>query len=109
MAITLRSPPQGCIFHSDWGSQYCSRDYQKILRKHGLIASMSGKGNFYDNAAVEAFFKNIKTELIWRHTWRTRRKAKTTILQYINGFYNLRRQHSALGRKSPFAFERKVA
>ena len=66
MAIAFRSPPKGCIFHSDRGSQYCSHDYQKILRQHGFRASMSGKGNCYDNAAVETFFKTIKAELIWR-------------------------------------------
>jgi hypothetical protein len=72
---------RGCIFHIDRGSQYCSHDYQKILREHGLMASMSGKGNCYDNAAVETFFKTIKAELIWRHTWETRRKAETAIFQ----------------------------
>jgi len=109
MAIALRSPPRGCIFHSDRGSQYCSHDYQKVLREHGLKPSMSGKGNCYDNAAVETFFKTIKAELIWRRTWETRRKAETAIFQYINGFYNPRRRHSELGGKSPLAFERQVA
>ncbi|WP_353428793.1 IS3 family transposase [Paracoccus denitrificans] len=109
MAIALRSPPRGCIFHSDRGSQYCSHEYQKVLREHGLKPSMSGKGNCYDNAAVETFFKTIKAELIWRRTWETRRKAETAIFQYINGFYNPRRRHSALGGKSPLAFERQVA
>jgi transposase InsO family protein len=101
MAIALRSPPFGCIFHSDRGSQYCSHDYQKVLREHGLQASMSGKGNCYDNAAVETFFKTIKAELIWRRSWETRRQAETAIFQYINGFYNPRRRHSALGGKKP--------
>ncbi len=109
MAIALRSPPRGCIFHSDRGSQYCSHDYQKVLREHGFKVSMSGKGNCYDNAAVETFFKTIKAELIWRRTWETRRQAETAIFQYINGFYNHRRRHSALGGKSPLAFERQVA
>ena len=109
MAIALRIPSKGCIHHTDRGSQYCSHDYQRILRQHGFQASMSGKGNCYDNAAVETFFKTIKAELIWRHTWETRRKAETAIFQYINGFYNPRRRHSALGGKSPLAFERKVA
>ena len=109
MAIALRSPPPGCIFHSDRGSQYCSHDYQKILREHGFKTSMSGKGNCYDNAAVETFFKTIKAELIWRRSWETRRQAETAIFQYINGFYNPRRRHSALGGKSPLAFERQVA
>ena len=65
-AIALRQPPEGVIFHSDRGRQYCSHDYQKLLRTHGFKASMSGKGNCYDNAAVETFFKSLKAELIWR-------------------------------------------
>ncbi len=109
MAIAFRAPPRGCIHHTDRGSQYCSHDYQKILRQHGFSVSMSGKGNCYDNAAVETFFKTIKAELIWRDTWETRRKAEMAIFEYINGFYNPRRRHSALGWKSPVAFERKVA
>ncbi len=90
-------------------AQYCSHDYQKLLRKHGFKVSMNGKGNCYDNSAVEAFFKTIKAELIWRGSWQTRREAQLAIFQYINGFYNPRRRHSALGWKSPVAFERKVA
>ena len=83
--------------------------YRRILREHGFKASMSGKGNCYDNAAVETFFKTIKAELIWRRSWDTRRQAETGIFQYINGFYNPRRRHSALGGKSPSAFERPMA
>lgn len=109
MAVALRKPPRGCIHHSDRGSQYCSHDYQKRLRQHGFKASMSGKGNCYDNAVVEAFFKTIKAELIWRHPWHTRRAAELAIFEYINGFYNPRRKHSALGWKSPLAFERMAA
>ena len=109
MAVALRQPPEGCIHHTDRGSQYCSNDYQKILRQHDFKASMSGKGNCYDNAAVETFFKTIKAELIWRHSWETRRQAEMAIFEYINGFYNPRRRHSTLGWKSPVAFERKVA
>jgi putative transposase len=109
MAIALRAPPRGYIFHSDRGRQYCSHDYQKILREHGLRASMSGKGNCYDNAAVETFFKTIKAELIWRRPWETRRQAETAIFQYSNGFNNPRRRHSVLGWKSPLSFERKLA
>lgn len=109
MAIALRRPPKGCIHHTDRGSQYCSHDYQKILRQHDFKVSMSGKGNCYDNAVVEAFFKTIKAELIWRRSWQTRRAAELAIFQYINGFYNPPRKHSALGWKSPLAFERKVA
>ena len=109
MAITFRVPLKGYFSHTDRGSQYCSHDYQKLLRQHGFRVSMSGKGNCYDNSAVETFFKTIKAELIWRRSWPTRRDAEMAIFQYINGFYNPRRRHSALGWKSPVAFERKVA
>ncbi len=109
MAIALRRPPKGCVHHSDRGSQYCSHDYQKLLRQNGFKVSMSGKGNCYDNAAMETFFKTIKAELIWRQFWQTRRAAEIAIFEYINGFYNPRRRHSALGWKSPLAFERIAA
>lgn len=109
MATALRRPPKGCIHHSDRGSQYCSYEYQKRLSDVGFKISMSGKGNCYDNAAMETFFKTIKAELIWRHTWQTRRQAEIAIFEYINGFYNPRRRHSALGWKSPLAFERMAA
>ena len=109
MAINLRKPPPGCIHHTDRGSQYCSHDYQKLLRDQGFQVSMSGKGNCYDNSAVETFFKSLKAELIWRHNWATRRETEMALFEYINGFYNPRRRHSALGWKSPLAFERKAA
>ena len=108
-AIALRAPHKCCIFHSDRGSQYCSHDYLKILRYHGFLVSISGKGNCCDNAAVETFCKTINAEMIWRRSWETRRQAETAIFQYINGFYNPRRRHSALGGKSPLVFERQVA
>ncbi|GAA6207106.1 hypothetical protein NBRC116601_03990 [Cognatishimia sp. WU-CL00825] len=78
-AIPFRSPPKDCIHHTDRGSQYYSHDYPKILRRHGFKVSMSGKGNCYDNAAVETFFKAIKVELSWRHPWDTRQKAEMAI------------------------------
>ena len=109
MAVALRQPPKDCIHHTDRGSQYCSNEYQKRLKKHGFKVSMSGKGNCYDNSMVETFFKSIKAELIWRNRWETRRQAEGAIFQYINGFYNPRRRHSSLGGKSPLAFERKAA
>ncbi len=77
--------------------------------QHGFKASMSGKGNCYDNAVVETFFKTIKAELLWQRTWETRRTAEMAIFEYINGFYNPRRRHSALGWKSPLAFKAKAA
>jgi putative transposase len=109
IAIAIRRPSPGCVHHTDHGSQYCANDYQKLLRKHGFKVSMSGKGNYYDNSAVESFFKSLKTELVWRHNRQTRRKVEIALFEYINGFYNPRRKHSALGWKSPVAFEQKAA
>jgi transposase InsO family protein len=109
MAVALRQPPKDCIHHTDRGSQYCSHDYQKKLNKYGFKVSMSGKGNCYDNAVVETFFKTLKAELIWRSTWQTRRQVEMALFEYINGFYNPRRRHSTLGGKSPLAFERVAA
>lgn len=109
MAIALRFPPLGCTFFSDRGSQDRSHDFQKVQRESGLTPSMSGKSNCYVNATVETFFKTIKAELIWRRTWETRRQAESAIFQYINGFCNPRRRHSALCGKSPLAFERYVS
>jgi transposase InsO family protein len=105
----LRQPPPGCIHHTDRGSQYCSGDYQKCLKKHDFQISMSGKGNCYDNAVVESFFKTLKAELIWRQKWDTRRQTEMALFEYINGFYNPRRRHSALNGKSPLRFERRAA
>jgi len=109
MAVALRQPPKGCIHHTDRGSQYCSNDYQKVLKKHDFQVSMSGRGDCYDNAVVETFFKTLKAELIWRNTWTTRRQTEIALFEYINGFYNPRRRHSTLGGKSPLAFERRAA
>ena len=89
------------------GSQYCSADYRRIIRDHGFIPSMSGRGNCYDNAMVETVFKTIKSELIWRTAFTTREQATNAIGQYIEGFYNPRRRHSSLGYISPAAFEAK--
>ncbi|QRZ15801.1 IS3 family transposase [Paracoccus methylovorus] len=109
MAVALRRPPPGCLHHTDRGAQYCAHDYQKILRRHGFRVSMSGKGNCYDNSAVESFFKSLKAELVWRRDWRTRRDVEIALFEYINGFYNPRRKHSALGWKSPVVFEQRAA
>jgi transposase InsO family protein len=108
-AIALRRPEPGLIHHSDRGSQYCSHDYRRLLRQAGMIASMSGKGNCYDNAMVETVFKTIKSELIWRTSFQTRTQADKSIGRYIDGFYNPRRRHSALGYSSPITFEANMA
>jgi putative transposase len=104
-AIDLRKPLPGLIHHSDRGSQYCSADYRRLVRSRGFIASMSGRGNCYDNAMVETVFKTIKSELIWRTAFATRDQAGQAIGQYIEGFYNPRRRHSSLGYVSPAEFE----
>ena len=108
-AITLRSPPPGLIQHTDRGSQYCSHDYQRLLKAHGMIPSMSGKGNCFDNAMVETVFKTIKNEFVWRTIFQTRTAAELAPGRYIDGFYNPRRRHSALGYKSPASFEVEMA
>ncbi len=109
MAINLRQPPPGCLHHTDRGSQHCSHDYQKLLRRHNFEVSMSGKDNYLDNAAVETSFRTLKAELIWRRNRETRRQAELALFEYINGFCNPGRRHSALAGKSPVAFERKAA
>lgn len=108
-ALALRQPKPGLIHHSDRGSQYCSGDYQKRLKAHNIEPSMSGKGNCYDNSMVETVFKTIKSELIWRTSFMTRLEATAAIGQYIDGFYNPRRRHSALGYKSPITYELEMA
>lgn len=108
-ALTMRRPSKGLIHHSDRGSQYCSIDYQSELRRSGIFISMSGRGNCYDNAMVETFFKTLKSELVWRTTFLTRGDAERAIARYIDGFYNPIRRHSALDFLSPAQFERRAA
>ena len=108
-AITMRRQPEGLIHHSDRGSQYCSIDYQSELRRHGIRISMSGKGNCYDNAMVETFFKTLKSEIVWRTSFFTRDSAEHAIAGYIDGFYNPARRHSALDYLSPAQFEKRAA
>jgi len=104
-ALTMRRPTKGLIHHSDRGSQYCSIDYQAELRKYGIAISMSGRGNCYDNAAVETFFKTLKSEMVWRTAFQTRSDATSAIGRYIDAFYNPIRRHSTLGYISPIQFE----
>jgi len=108
-ALLTRRPPAGLIHHSDRGSQYCSIDYQAELRRRGVLISMSGKGNCYDNAMVETFFKTLKSDLVWRTAFQSRTAAEDAIARYIDGFYNPVRRHSALDFNSPVQFERLAA
>src|SRR3954469_14918066 len=96
MAIGHRTPPQGLIHHSDRGVQYACGPYRKILDRHGIKASMSRKGDCYDNAPMESFFSSLKTELVHRTRFRTRREAKAALFEYIEIFYNKRRRHSGV-------------
>ncbi len=106
-ALVIRRPGAGLLHHSDRGSQYCSIEYQAELRRHGVLISMSGKGNCYDNSMVETFFKTLKSELVWRTAFQTRAEAQEALARYIDGFYNPIRRHSALGFISPAQFERR--
>src|SRR5271156_1590967 len=100
-------PPPGS--YADRGSQYCSVEYQAELRKNGISISMSGKGNCFDNAMVETFFKTLKAELVWRTIFQSRIEAAIAIGRYIDGFYNPVRRHSALDFISPLQFEGRAA
>ena len=108
-AVVMRRPAAGLVHHSDRGSQYCSVDYQAELKANGILISMSGRGNCYDNAMVETFFKTLKAELVWRTAFETRADATAAIGRYIDGFYNPVRRHSALDFTSPAQFERMAA
>ncbi|WP_242651712.1 IS3-like element ISCce3 family transposase [Ruminiclostridium cellulolyticum] len=105
-AIGRQRPSNGVIHHSDRGVQYASKEYQKVLKSNGFTASMSRKGNCYDNACMESFFGTLKTELIYLTRFKTRTEARLAIFEYIEVFYNRIRLHSKLGYKSPVEFEK---
>lgn len=105
MAIDRRAPNAGLIVHSDRGSQYCSDHYQRLLKKHGLVCSMSRKGNCWDNAPMESFYRTLKVELVYWQDYATRDAAHHSIEQFIEQFYNRRRRHSTLGYVSPVDYE----
>jgi putative transposase len=109
MAYLNRSPGPGLLHHSDRGSQYASADYQKLLKARGIVCSMSRKGNCWDNAVMESFFGTLKTELVYHRNYETREEAQSDIFEYIEVFYNRQRLHSALGYRSPVAYENSKA
>lgn len=106
LAVAQRQPSPGLVHHSDRGSQYASADYRVLLTAWGMVASMSRKGNCYDNAPMESFFGTLKTERVHHRRYRTRAEARQDIFHYIEAFYNRKRRHSALGYMSPDQFER---
>ena len=108
MAVGLRRPGPGLIHHSDQGVQYACGDFQRLLARHQMLPSMSRRGNPYDNAVAESFFRTLKVELIYRRRFRTRTEAKAAIVEYIELFYNRRRLHSSLGYLSPVEYEEKA-
>ena len=105
MAIEQRQPMAGLIHHSDQGIQYASNHYVELLKRHGVVRSMSRKGNCYDNAVVESLFSSLKNELVHHQDYKTRQDARSDIFDYIELFYNRRRKHESLGYHTPTAYD----
>ncbi len=105
MALLRRHPAAGLLHHSDQGSQHTSGVYQSLLAQFGVQVSMSGKGDCYDNAAMESFFSSLKGEWTDWHAYHTRQEAQLSIFKYIEVFYNRQRRHSTLGYLSPLIYE----
>ena len=105
MAIAQRRPNAGLIVHSDRGSQFASSSYRNLLAQHGLLPSMSRKGNCYDNAHIESFWSSLKYEVVYHRRFATRTEARSAVFDYIETFYNRTRLHSSLGYVSPATFE----
>ena len=106
MAIARERPEPGLVHHSDRGVQFAAHEYRKRLRQHGMLCSMSRKGDCWDNAPMESFFATLKGELVEERDYLTRDEARADVFQYIEGFYNRRRLHSGLGYLTP---EQKLA
>ena len=109
MALWRRQMPIGIIVHSDRGSQYCSAEYQRLLRNHRLLCSMNKKGDCYDNAAMESWNHSLKVEAIHGERFTTRDAVKAHVFEYIEVYYNRKRLHSRLGYLSPEGFEARQA
>ena len=105
MAIEHRSPAKGLLWHTDRGSQYASYSHKDLLIKYGITHSMSRKGNCWDNAVAESFFKTLKSDLVYQTYFYTKKQAKREIFEYIEFHYNRVRSHSYLGNLSPCKFE----
>jgi len=109
MAIVQRNPAAGLVVHSDRGAQCASDQHQGLLKKYGLVGSMSRKGSFWDNAVMERFFLNLKVERVWQKDYANHSEAITDVADCLVGFYNSTRLHSKLGNLLPNVFERKSA
>ena len=109
MALGQRHPRAGLMLHSDRGSQYASHKYQALLKHHGIICSMSRKGNCWDNAVMERFFLNLKMERVWQREYGNQMEASKDVIDYIVGFYNCQRRHAALGNLAPIDYENQFA
>jgi transposase InsO family protein len=105
-ALDARKPELGCLHHSDRGCQYASSSYRRLCTTHGMKASMSHRGNCYDNAVVESFFGTLKQELVHDARWTTIEEARAALHEYIEVFYNRQRLHSALGYRTPAEVDR---
>ncbi len=105
MAVARRGAPEGLVFHSDRGVQYASGRFRNVLRRKRFIQSMSRKGNCWDNACVESFFKSLKSELIGTTIYESRKAATQAVFEYIEVFYNRIRLHSTLDYRSPIEYE----
>ena len=106
-AVAARRPGKGLVHHSDRGSQYCAREYRRLLVRFSMDASMSRKGNCYDNAPMESFWGTLKQELVHHRRYRTRQEAIEDITEYIEIFYNRQRKQARLGYLSPAAYEKR--
>jgi len=107
-AMSRRGIRAGLLLHSDRGSQYACHDYVHLVKENSFIQSMSGKGNCYDNAVIESFFKTLKMELVYWEQYVTRDQARKSIFEYIECYYNTKRMHSSLDYMSPQEFENKM-
>lgn len=105
MDVFHRGRPRAVLHHSDQGSQYTSESFQRLLESHGIVCSMSRRGNCWDNAAMESFFSTMKTERLSKKHYRTRGELRANVFNYIEWFYSARRWHSTIGYISPIQFE----
>ena len=105
MAVEQRRPDPGLIHHSDQGILYSTGSYLALLKKYGMLRSMSGKGNCYDNAVAESFFSSLKNEIVHHRNYQTRDEARTEIFEYIELFYNRKRLHQSLNYQTPMKYK----